>query len=109
MFIYSTYTKESATKILKQTHNFYSSENVSTRELLIVEVFFSYWTGILRKPRNKQPEKNYYKTCKYVIERYWNLKKFVGEINRTNDSCKCTYREYYFSYHARHTYIVTIC
>ena len=41
MFIYSTYTKESATKILKQTvHNFYSFENVSTRELLIVEVFF---------------------------------------------------------------------
>ena len=26
--------------LLKQTHNFYSFENVSTRELLIVEVFF---------------------------------------------------------------------
>ena len=42
---------------------------------VVVVIFFSFQLytevhSILRKPRNKQPEKNYYKTCKYVIERY---------------------------------------
>ena len=63
-------------KILKQTHNFYSSENVSTRELLIHSrgIFFSFqlytelvFLGNLKINNHK---KNYYKTCKYVIERY---------------------------------------
>ena len=40
VYLFYLHQRKCNKKILKQTHNFYSSENVSTRELLIVEVFF---------------------------------------------------------------------